>query len=230
MFGPMTASSHFPWPLAAFECQLSGGSGSPCSQGWPCPTPPPRTNLDKLVRWVRSILSLPCLWGPRPRAWGVRGCLNLGSAVSCSETLSKSHHILQLCSRNQLKKQTLSPGMNTCLLDGQGREPPLPTAVLFRPPLPIPRLLAQECARCLRRLNTPSELPPEGSGPKSGCFRRKNGGCLSQGSSCGEARALRSSQEETTDRARIRMPRQTTRFLGLWVIPGQYGTIWSHFL
>lgn len=25
------------------------------------------------------------------------------------------------------------------------------------------------------------------------------------------------------------MPHQTTRCLGLWVIPGQYGTIWGYF-
>lgn len=48
---------------------------------------------------MRFILPSPCLWSPCPRAWGMRGCLNLGSAVSCCETLSKFLHLSELYSQ-----------------------------------------------------------------------------------------------------------------------------------
>lgn len=68
---------------------------------------------------------------------------------------------------------------------GNPRFPQLSSSWLL---LLIPQLLAQECPDACKGWNTPSELPPEGSGPKSGCFGRKSEGCLPQGSSCGEVR------------------------------------------
>lgn len=89
---------------------------------------------------------------------------------------------------------------------------------------PCLKLLVQGHADAFEGWKTPSELPPEGPGPKFRCIRRKSEGCLYQRSSCGKTKVFRSCQEDTTDRVKIQDAMMDHKFSGP---VGNPRTVWD---